>query len=166
MGEKSRGKRLGVALGVLALVLAQGAVLASAAEVSREEWVARVEPICKTNVLANKRIFKGAKEEVKKSELKKASTHFSRAATAFAKTTKQIEAVPQPTADEAKIAGWLGYLDKETDFVSEIGKALAAEKRHKAEAISVDLNRNSTRANNAALGFDFDYCRIDPARFG
>lgn len=166
MGEKSRGKRLSLALGVVALMLAQGAVLASAAEVSREEWVAKVEPICKTNVLANKRIFKGAKGEVKKGELKKASTHFTRAATAFAKTTKQIEAVPQPTADEAKIANWLRYLRKETNYVRSIGKALAAEKRHKAESISVELNRNSTRANNAALGFDFDYCRIDPARFG
>jgi hypothetical protein len=166
MRQKSRGRRLGAALGVLALALAQGAVLASAAEVSREEWVARVEPICKTNVLANKRIFKGAKEEVKTGELKKASTHFSRAASAFAKTTTQIEAVPQPPADEAKIAGWLGYLGSETDFVRDIGKALAAEKRHKAESISVQLNRNSTRANNAALGFGFDYCRIDPARFG
>ena len=166
MGEKSRGKRLGVVLGVLALVLAQGAVLAGAAEVSREEWVARVEPICKTNVLANKRIFKGAKGEVKKGQLKKASTHFKRAATAFEKTTKQIERVPRPTADEAKIAGWLGYLGKETGFIRSIGKALAAEKRHKAESISVKLNRNSTRANNAALGFDFDYCRIDSARFG
>ena len=166
MAEKTRGRRLGAALGVLALVLAQGAVLANAAEVSREEWVARVEPICKTNVLANKRIFKGAKDQVKKGQLKKASTHFKRAATAFAKTTKQIERVPRPTADEAKIGGWLGYLDKETGFVRAIGKALAAEKRHKAEAISVQLNRNSTRANNAALGFAFDYCRIDPARFG
>ena len=64
------------------------------------------------------------------------------------------------------VAGWLGYLDKETDFVRAIGKALAAEQRHKAESISVDLNRNSTRANNAALGFGFDYCRIDPAMFG
>lgn len=166
MGERSGVRRLGIALGVLALALAQGVVLASAAEVSREEWVARVEPICKTNVLANKRIFKGAKEEVKAGELKKASTHFTRAATAFEKTTKQIEAAPQPLADEAKIAGWLGYLDKETGYIRDIGKALAAEKRHRAEAISVQLNRNSTRANNAALGFDFDYCRIDPARFG
>lgn len=166
MGERSRGKRLSLALGVLALMLAQGAVLASAAEVSREDWVAKVEPICKTNVLANKRIFKGAKAEVKKGELKKASTHFTRAATAFEKTTKQIKAVPQPTTDEAKIANWLRYLNKETGYVRSIGKALAAEKRHKAESISVELNRNSTRANNAALGFDFDYCRIDPARFG
>ena len=30
----------------------------------------------------------------------------------------------------------------------------------------MDLNRNSNLANNAVLGFGFDYCRIDPSRFG
>jgi hypothetical protein len=139
---------------------------ANGEELTREEFVARAEPICKTNVEANKRIFKGAKGEVKAGELKKASTHFSRAATAFAKTIKQLEAVPQPVADQAKLTKWLGYLRDEKDLVAEIGKALAAEQRHKAESISVKLNRNSTRANNAVLGFGFDYCRIDPARFG
>jgi len=166
MWGKSGGRRAAVVLGMAALLVPLGATAAGAAEVSREEWVAKVEPICKVNVLANKRIFKGAKGEVNGGELKKASTHFSRAATAFAKTTAQIEAVPQPVADEAKIATWLGYLEDETEFVRRIGKALADEQRHKAESISVQLNRNSTRANNAALGFDFDYCRIDPARFG
>jgi hypothetical protein len=161
-----RVRPLAIVLGALALLLALGASLASAEELNREEWVAKVEPICKANVLANQKIFKGAKEEVKAGELKKASTHFSRAAAAFAKTIKQIEAVPQPSADQAKIAKWLGYLRGETTFVQNVGKALAAEQRRKAESISVDLNRNSTRANNAALGFDFDYCRIVPARFG
>ena len=152
---------------VAALAALPSAVsLAAAEELSRAAWVERVEPICKANVLTNKRIFAGAKGEVKEGELKKASRHFTRAATAFAKTIKQIEAVPPPLADEVKVAKWLDYLHSETEYVREIGAALAAEKRHRAEAISVQLNRNSTRANNAALGFGFDYCRIDPARFG
>jgi len=149
------------------LVLAVGAASpASAAEISREQYVARTEPICKQNVLANKRIFEGAKGDVKAGKLKQASTHFRRAAAAFAKTIGQIEAVPQPGADEAKLASWLGYLHAERDFVASIGKALAAEQRHKAESISVKLNRNSTRANNSVLGFGFDYCLIDSSRFG
>ena len=82
--------------------------LAGAAELSREEYVARVEPICKTNVTANKRIFKGAKGEVKAGKLKQASKHFFRAATAFAKTINQIEAAPQPSPTKPSSAsGWV-----------------------------------------------------------
>jgi hypothetical protein len=160
-----QGKRLGSAAAV-AVLLAAAVPLAGAAELSREEYVARAEPICKTNVLANKRIFKGAKAEVKAGELKKASTHFFRAATAFAKTIGQLEAVPRPEADEARLAKWLGYLRTEKNLIQKVGRALAANDKHKAESYSVDLNHNSNLANNTVLGFGFDYCRIDPSRFG
>ena len=30
----------------------------------------------------------------------------------------------------------------------------------------MDLNRNYNLANNTVLGFGFNYCRIDPSRFG
>lgn len=153
-------------LGVVACMLAVGVPAASAAEISRDEYVALAEPICKTNVLANKRIFKGAKEQVKTGRLKAASRHFFRAATAFAKTIRQLEAVPQPTADEARLARWLGYLRTEKEIVAKIGSALAADDKHRASSYSVDLNANSNRANNTVLGFGFDYCYIDPARFG
>lgn len=166
MAGMKRTGRPWTALAAIAGAVLVAAPLASAEEISREEFVSRAEPICKTNVEANKRIFKGAKGEVKAGELKKASAHFSRAATAFAKTINQLEAVPQPTADAAKLDQWLGYLRDEKDFIQKIGVALAKEQRHKAESISVKLNRNSTRANNVVLGFGFDYCRIDPARFG
>ena len=163
--KRTQRKRLGLAAAAVA-VLAAAVPLAGAAELSREEYVARVEPICKTNVLANKRIFKGAKGEVKAGKLKQASTHFSRAATAFAKTIGQLEAVPQPVTDEARLAKWLGYLRAEKNLIQKVGRALAANDKHRAESYSVDLNHNSNLANNTVLGFGFDYCRIDPSRFG
>lgn len=160
-----RGRlRLGVltaaALALLALV-----PLAAAQEISRDEYVARVEPICKRNTEANEKIFKGAKEQVKKGELKKGSTHFFRAATALDKTLKQLEAVPQPSADEAKLTKWIGYLHTESEYFTRIGKALAAGKKSQAQSLSVRLNRNSNLANNTVLAFGFNYCRIDPSRF-
>jgi hypothetical protein len=103
---------------------------------------------------------------VKAGKLKQASTHFSRAATAFAKTISQIEAVPQPVADEARLVKWLGYLRAEKNLIQKVGRALATNDKHKAESYSVDLNHNSNLANNTVLGFGFDYCRIDPSRFG
>jgi len=163
--NRTWAKRLGSALAAVAVLAATAIPLAGAAEVSRDEYVVQVEPVCKTNVTANKRIFKGAKEQVKTGELKKASTHFFRAATAFAKTIRQIKGVPQPSADEAKLTKWLGHLDAEKNLIQKIGKALAADDKHKASSYSVDLNHNSNLANNTVLGFGFNYCLIDPSRF-
>lgn len=167
---KTQGFAL-IGVGVLVCLLAAPMLFVPAAgaaegEMTREEYAARAEPICKTNVLANRRIFKGAKDEVKADKLKPASTHFFRAATAFGKTIDQLEAVPRPSADEARLGKWLGLLRGEKALIEKVGRALARGDKHKASSYSVDLNRNSSLANNTVLGFGFDYCRIDPARFG
>ncbi len=153
------------AAAVLLTVMAAGALGLEPNE-EREAYVERAEPVCKVNVLANRRIFKGAKQEVKAGKLKRASRHFSRAAQAFGKTIRQLAAIPQPSVDTARLGRWLGLLRKEKAIIAKIGTALAAGNKHRAQSYSVDLNRNSSRANNAVLGFGFDYCRIEPSRFG
>ncbi|HEX4668807.1 MAG TPA: hypothetical protein VH275_02375 [Solirubrobacterales bacterium] len=140
--------------------------LAGATELTREEYVSRVEPICKRNTEANKRIFAGAPEQVKAGKLKAASTHFTRAVGAFEKTIGQLRAVPQPPSDEAKLEKWIGYLEVESSYLGRIGGALAQGDKGKAQTLSVRLNRNSNLANNAVLAFGFSYCKIDPSRFG
>jgi hypothetical protein len=159
--RKRLGGLLAAALGLVVLVVP----LASAVELSRDEYVARVEPICKSNVDANVKIFKGAKEQVKAGKLKQGSTHFTRAASALDKTIKALEAVPQPVADEAKLKKWIGYLHTESGYFEKIGKALASGDKYKAQSLSVKLNRNSNLANNTVLAFGFNYCRIDSSRF-
>jgi hypothetical protein len=159
------GKRRLWGIGASALALLLIAPLANAAELTREEYVARVEPICKVNTEANERIFKGAKGEVKAGELKQASTHFTRAVGAFDRTIRQLKAVARPLADVAKLGKWIGYLEVESAFLGKIGKALVAGDKGEAQTLSVRLNRNSNLANNTVLGFGFTYCRIDPSRF-
>lgn len=132
----------------------------------RQEYVETAEPICKQNVIANKQIFKGAKKEVKEGKLKLASTHFSRAARAFGKTIERLAAIPRPQEDAARLNRWLDLLRNEQRIIEKIGRALGAGDKQKAESYSVDLNHNSNKANNAVLGFGFDYCRIEPSRFG
>ena len=139
--------------------------LASATELTRDEYVTRVEPICKRNTEANKRIFAGAKEQVKAEKLKAASMHFTRAVGAFEKTIGQLRAVPQPPSDEAKLEKWIRYLEVESSYLGRIGKALAQGDKGKAQTLSVRLNRNSNLANNTVLAFGFSYCKIDPSRF-
>lgn len=164
--EKLRGRRLGTAaLAALAALLVV-APAGRGAEVTPDEYTAQVEPICKSNVQANKQIFKGTKGQIKRGELKKASTNFSRATTAFGRTIRELAAVPQPAGHETKLGKWLDLLRDEQAIIRKIGQALAAEKRAKAESYSVELNRNTNKANNAVLSFDFDYCRLDSSRFG
>jgi hypothetical protein len=157
------------AIAVGALCAATVALLAAPAafgtELTRDEYVSRVEPICKRNTEANSRIFEGAKSEVQSGQLKKASRRFSRAAEALAKASDQIDQVPKPALDAAKLSKWLGYLRREGDLLGEIGKALGEEKKGKAQGLSVRLRRNSNLANNTVLAFGFKYCRIDPSRF-
>lgn len=162
--KKIASGRLGMGAALVAVLVA-AVPLASATELTRDEYVARVEPICKTNTEANSRIFEGVKAEVKTGELDKAATRFKRAATALGKTIKQIKAVPQPLDDMAKLKKWIGYLETERSFIQKIGKALEADDKYKAQSLSVRLNRNSNLANNTVLGFGFDYCRINPSRF-
>ena len=150
---------------VVALLALSAVPLATAAELSRDEYVTRVEPICKRNIEANERIFAGAKDEVKTGKLKAASSHFLRATGALDKTISQLKAVPAPAADEARIEKWFGYLEVESSYLGRIGKALAHEEKGKAQTLSVRLNRNSNLANNAVLPFGFTYCRLDPSRF-
>jgi hypothetical protein len=152
-------------LTAVALTLVVVVPLAAAAEVTRDEYVSRVEPICKRNTDANKRIFAGAKEEVKSGKLKAASARFSRAVAALDKTIRQLSAVPRPAVDEARLEKWIGYLEVESDYLGRIGKALAKGERGKAQTLTVRLNRNSNLANNTVLAFDFTYCKLDPSRF-
>jgi hypothetical protein len=153
---------LGAALAAL-LLWAPGAPAVEPEE--RDVYVERAEPVCEANVRANKRIFKGAERKVKRGELKQASRHFFRAATAFAKTIRQLDAIAKPPERKVKLERWIDLLWDERNLIKKIGTALAAEKRRRAESFSVDLNRNSSRANNAVLPFGFDYCRIEPSRF-
>lgn len=148
------------------VALAAAAPLASATEPTPvSEYRDKAEPICKTNVLANKKIFKGVKGLVKAGKLKQASTHFKRAATAFGKTIAQLAAVPQPPEYEVKLGKWLDLLRETKGVIGKIGKALAAENKRKAESFSVELRRLSTKANNTVLDFEFNYCRIEESRF-
>lgn len=146
-------------------LLAAGALAVTSPDQTRESYTAAVEPICKTNTKANEQILSGVRKKIQKGQLSVAAGQFTKAATAFGKAVKQIKAVPQPPADTAKLAKWHAALEGETKLLSDIGKALKAGNKGKAQTLSVQLTRNANTANNAALGFDFDYCLIDSSKF-
>lgn len=152
-------------LALAVALLAAVPVALAAEEPTREEYVAKVEPICKANTEANSRILKGVKEQVKQDKLVPAGKRFVSASGVLGKTVTQIAKVPQPSTDSAKLTKWIGYLTKEKAFLQKIGGALKADNKFQAQKLAVELNKNNNKANNTVISFGFKECRIDSSRF-
>lgn len=165
MGRRPGNSKLhgvGLALIVVALVAAP---LALAEELTREQYVAKLEPICKRNTSANTRILKGVRQQVNKGKLVPAGKRFVRASNALGRSVAQMAKVPRPAADAAKLGKWFGYLKRERVFLLKIGKALKAEKRGVAANLAKKLNENNDAANDTVILFGFKQCRIESSRF-
>jgi len=158
--SKLRGA--GLALVVAALVAAP---LALAEELTREQYVAKLEPICKRNTTANTRILKGVKGQVQRGQLGPAGRRFVRASNALGRSTAQMARVPRPAADVPKLRKWFGYLKRERVFLLKIGRALKAGRRGQAQSLAVKLNKNNDDANDTVILFGFRQCRIESSRF-
>jgi hypothetical protein len=160
-------KMFGTVIAALACVafLAATALATTESEDERTAYVETAEPICKTNTKANERILSGVRKEIRQGKLGLAAGKFKRAAAAFGKATRELGAIPKPPADEARLNKWLGLLGKEKSLLSQIGQALKAGKKSKAQSLSVKLTHNGNAANNAVLGFEFNYCLINSSRF-
>jgi hypothetical protein len=161
VGKKSFG-----VLSVFVLVFSMLAPFAAAAEeVTRDSYTEAVEPICKTNTQANEKILKGVRQKFKSGKLAAAATQFHKASEALKKTVKQLKAIPQPTADEAKLAKWLKYVEEEANLFQQTANKLKQGNKAGAQAMVIRLTHNANQANNQVLGFEFHYCRFEPSKF-
>lgn len=152
------------ALGALAIV-ALLAAIAHAEEPTRDSYREAVEPICKVNTQANERILSGVKQAVRKNKLKQASRQFSKAAAALRKTLAELKAVPQPIADEARLAKWLADVGDEASLLEAAAKKLKAGNKAGAQTIVVRLTHNANLTNSLVAIFEFKFCRFEPSRF-
>ena len=147
---------------VVAMVLAASAF---AAEVSRDEYKAAAEPICKTSAKENERILANVRKEVKTGKLKPAAAKFAQASKAQAAALKKLEALPQPTADEARLGKWLSYLKIEAELFATAGRKLNSGDKAGAEHITSKIAQNANKANVQVLPFEFRYCRQEPSKY-
>ncbi|MDX6608238.1 MAG: hypothetical protein QOF85_163 [Solirubrobacterales bacterium] len=160
------GKKSFAGLSAVVLALSMlAAPFAEAAEVTRESYKEAVEPICKTNTEANEKILKGVRQKVKAGKLKAAGTQFEKAGKALHKAILQLKAVPQPAADEAKLAKWLKYVGEEEKLFLQTAKKLKEGNKTAAQALVIRLTHNANQANNQVLAFEFKYCRFEPSKF-
>jgi hypothetical protein len=147
------------------LLVLSCASLALAAEVSRTEYKEAVEPICRSDTKANERILSGVRKEVRQGKLKPAAAKFAKASTALKKALHELEGVPRPSADEARLARWFSYVKIEAELFATAGHKLRSGDKPGAEKIVTKLTQNANKANLQVLPFDFRYCRLEPARF-
>jgi hypothetical protein len=155
----------GIIGALLAVWLLAAAVAAAEEGPTRDEYVSQVEPICKSNSEANKKILSGARSRVKHGKLSQASNQFFRAAAAFGVTVSKIEKVPRPTADDARLVKWFKFLRIVQDNLRNIGKGLKEGDKVKASHESIRAERSANAANNVSSVFDFHECHLTPARF-
>jgi hypothetical protein len=163
--KRRRPRRLPAALGMSSLAILIFASLALAAELTPAEYTAQVEPICHRNSMANEKILKNVKKDVKQGKLKLAATALAKAATALGKAYAELQAVPQPAASQATLAKWLAYVKKEQSLLSATGKALRANKKSQASHDETQLNHYANLANSTVFSFHFRYCKFEPSRY-
>jgi hypothetical protein len=157
--------RAAVAAICAATLLAPIAGRALGAEATRTSYREAVEPICKANTEANERILAGVKQEVRAGKLRPAAAQFSRAARALKKTIGELKAVAPPPADRARLSRWLGTVSVEASHFEAVAAKLRAGQKGDAEKVVVKLTNTANQANNQVIAFEFEYCRLEPARF-
>jgi hypothetical protein len=157
------GKKLVLSLVATAVMFA--AVPAFAAEISPDEYKAKVEPICQANLKANEKILKGVRENVKTGKLSKASRQLFGAAKALKKTRSELLQVPTPAEDAARLTKWLKGVKAEVELLEAAGRKLANGERTGASKMVIRLRSNALKTNNLVLSYEFHYCKFEPQKF-
>jgi hypothetical protein len=153
---------------LLALTLfAAATTTAPAAEApTRDEYVERLEKICKPDALATQRTMKGARADIRAERLRVAAGKFAKAASIFSSTVGRIAAVPRPSADAARLSRWFTYLKRQQSYLDQITTQLRLERAIKAQRLTARFIHNGNLANNVVLAFGFDYCSFKFSRYG
>jgi hypothetical protein len=141
------------------------AVLAAAAAPTRSEYVAAAEPICKEETLAHRGTLRGIEGMVERGELRPAAHRLRRASTALRAVLRRLAGLPRPSADRARLTRWLKHASNGGALLRKMGASLERGDRPRAEHLATALLRETKRANATVVGFGFEYCRLNPARF-
>jgi hypothetical protein len=161
-----RSASANTAIAVLAaFLLAAPPSLAESIKPTRAEYVEEVEPICRSETLAHRTILQGVEEMINHGKLKQAAPHLMRASTVMRGAIKRVGAVPRPPADMVRLTRWLQFAKSGGKLLRKMGLALQSGNHSKAQKIAKELLTETKRANATVAGFNFNYCRVNPAHF-
>jgi hypothetical protein len=155
---------LGAILGA-ALLLAPTATVSAATELSRPEYVAQLEKICKPGSEATQRAVRGMRSDIRSERLRLAAAKFSKAKLIFDHTVSSISAVPRPKDDRATLSRWFAALGRETDYLGRTIAALRAEDIPLFQRLSGRFFQEGSKANNIVVSFGFNYCDFKSSRY-
>jgi len=155
----------------IALMLAAVALLAAAPAPAadaptRDEYVERLEAICKPDALATQKAMKGGRGDIRAERLAAAAAKFAKATSIFGSTVKEIAAVPRPPADRPRLSRWFTYLKRQESYLRQITEQLRRDRPIKAQRLTARFIHNGNLANNVVLAFGFDYCSFKFSRYG
>jgi hypothetical protein len=151
---------------IAALALAAPAAgVAAAAELTRTEYVAQLEKICRPGSEATSRTVRGMRSDIRSERLRLAASKFSKAKRIFADTVSSISTVPRPPADRATLSRWFAALGRETDYLGLTAAALRAEEIPRFQRVSGRFFQEGSKANNIVVSFGFDYCNFKSSRY-
>jgi hypothetical protein len=159
---------LTAAISVAAMALLPAAAASAEEAPTRAQYVEQVDPICKANTEANKRILKNVKTKARSKSAKtvrEAGSQFIQASTAFGAAEKKIAAVPRPPADDARLLKWFDQLDIVRTNLRKLGKALQGNEKILAAHEQVRVERAANAANNVSFVFEFQYCHLSAKSF-
>jgi hypothetical protein len=159
---------LTAAISIAAMALAPGASALTEEGLTRAQYVEQVDPICKANTEANRRILKNVKTKARSKSVKtvrEAGSQFIQASSAFAATEKKIAAVPRPPADDTRLLKWFNHLSIVKTDLRKLGKALQENKKILAAHERVRVERAANAANNVSFVFEFQYCHLSASSF-
>jgi hypothetical protein len=142
-----------------------GAAVSTAAEMTRPEYVARLEKICKPGSEATRRAVRGMRSDIRSERLQLAASKFSKAKRIFAATVDSISTVPRPAEDVRTLARWFAALERESVYLGRIAASLRAEDIARFQRVQGQFSRQGSKANNIVVSFGFDYCAYKPSRF-
>jgi hypothetical protein len=147
------------------LALTLTTVVSAAMEVSRSEYVARLEQICKPGSEATQRAVRGTRADVRSEQFRRAAAKVSKASRIFSDTVSSISPVHRPTADSATLARWFAALAREEAALGRTAASLRAEDVARFQRVWADFIHEGNKANNVVVSFGFNYCAFKPSRF-
>lgn len=155
-----------IAIALLGAALFAAASAPAAEAPTRDEYVTRLEAICKPGALATQKVMKGARVDLRAERLAVAAQKFGKASSIFGSTVKRIAAVPRPPADLTRLGKWFTYLKRQASYLDQITAQLRRGEAIKAQRLTARFIHNGNLANNTVLAFGFDYCSFKFSRYG
>jgi hypothetical protein len=155
-------------LAVLATAIVTVALAAPSsegAEVTRPEYVAQLEKICKPRSEATRRAVRGTRADVRAERFRQAAVKVAKAERIFSGTVRAIAGVPQPAADRATLDRWIAALGREAAALERTAASLRDEDVARFQRVWARFIHEGNKANNVVVSFGFDYCTFKPSRF-